>query len=129
MRLTITNTAVNREAVRTAFRRTHDVRVRARSQSIVLLMDGKTCPEIAQWLSREEETSRRWVQALNPGGLPGLERAPILGRPTCLSTAPLAQVQEAVRPSPRAAGSNLRVWPTTLGRHCIYIPMFKGVWR
>jgi hypothetical protein len=80
-RLTITNTAVNRKAVWTALRRTPDVRGGARSQSIVLLRDGKTCPDIAPGLSRQEETRRSGVQALNPGGLPGLARAPMLGRP------------------------------------------------
>ena len=80
--LTITNTAVTREEVWTAFRRTHDVRLRERYHSILLLMDGKTCPEIAQCLYREEETIRGWVHAFNAGGLPGVERAPIPGRPT-----------------------------------------------
>jgi hypothetical protein len=48
--LTMTNTAVTREPVWTAFRRTPDVRLRERYHSILLLMDGKSCPEIAQWL-------------------------------------------------------------------------------
>jgi transposase len=82
MMLTITNTTVTREEVWTAFRRTHDVRLRERYHSILLLMDGKTCPEIARWLYREEETIRSWVHAFHTGGLPGLERVPIPGRPT-----------------------------------------------
>jgi transposase len=80
--LTITNTAVTREAVWTAFRQTHDIRLRERYHSILLLMDGKTCPEIAQWLYREEETLRSWGHAFNEAGLPGLAYAPIPGRPT-----------------------------------------------
>jgi transposase len=80
--LTITNTAVTREQVWTAFRRTHDARLRERYHSILLLMDGRSCPEIAQWLYRDEETIRAWGQAFNEAGLLGLERAPIPGRPT-----------------------------------------------
>ncbi len=79
--LRITNLAVTREQVWAAFRRTHDVRLRERYHAILLLMDGKSCPEIAQGLFREEETVRTWVQALNDAGLPGLEHAPIPGRP------------------------------------------------
>jgi transposase len=79
--LRITNLAVTREQVWDAFRRTHDVRLRERYHAILLLMDGKSCPEIAQWLYREEETIRTWVQAFNDAGLPGLEHAPIPGRP------------------------------------------------
>ena len=79
--LTITNTTVTREQVWAAFRRTHDVRLRERYHAILLLMDGMNCSEIAQWLYRDEETIRTWVHALNEAGLPGLERAPIPGRP------------------------------------------------
>jgi transposase len=80
--LTITNTTVTREHVWTAFRHAPDVRLRERYHSILLLMDGKSCPEIAHWLYREEETIRTWVHAFNEAGLPGLERASSPGRPT-----------------------------------------------
>jgi transposase len=79
--VTITNTTLTREHVWAAFRRTHDVRLRERYHSILLLMDGKSCPEIAQWLSRDEATIRTWGQAFNAAGLQGLEREPIPGRP------------------------------------------------
>jgi transposase len=80
--LTITNATVAHEHVWGAFQRAHDVRLRERYHSILLLMDGKSCPEAAQWLYRDEETIRTWVHAFNDGGLSGLARAPILGRPT-----------------------------------------------
>jgi transposase len=80
--LTITSLRVTREQVWAAFRRTHNVRLRERYHGILLLMDGKSCPELAPWLYRDEETIRAWVPAFNEAGLPGLERAPIPGRPT-----------------------------------------------
>jgi hypothetical protein len=46
--LSITNTTVTREDLWRTFRRTHDVRLRERYHCILLLMDGKRCPEIAQ---------------------------------------------------------------------------------
>ena len=81
MMLTMTNTSVSREHVWTAFRRTPDGRLRARYHAILLLMDGKSCPEVAQWLYRDEETIRTWVHALHAAGLRGLERATSPGRP------------------------------------------------
>ena len=48
--LTITNTAVTPEQVWTAFRQTPDVRLRERYHTILLLMDGQSCPAVAQWL-------------------------------------------------------------------------------
>jgi transposase len=80
--LTMTHTAVTREHIWTAVRRTPDVRLRERDRAILLLMDGKGCPEVGQWLYRDEETIRAWVHALHEAGLPGLERATIPGRPT-----------------------------------------------
>jgi transposase len=80
--LSITNTTVTREQVWAAFRCTPDVRLRERYHCILLLMDGRSCPEVAQWLYRDEETVRAWVHAFNEAGLPGLKRAPIPGRPT-----------------------------------------------
>jgi transposase len=80
--LTITNMSVTREHVWTAFRRSSDARLRARYHAIWLLMDGNSCPEVVQWLYRDEETSRAWGHALHEAGLRGLERAIIPGRPT-----------------------------------------------
>ena len=82
MMVTMTNTTSTREEVWRAFRRTPDVRLRERYHCILLLMDGRSCPEIAQGLYRDEDTVRGWVHAFNHGGLQGLERAPIPGRPT-----------------------------------------------
>jgi hypothetical protein len=79
--VTMTNTTVTRDTVWSALRQTHDVRLRERYHGILLLMDGQTCLEIAQWLSRDEETIRSWVAAFNKAGLQGLERAPLPGRP------------------------------------------------
>jgi transposase len=79
--LTITHTTVTREHVWTAFRRPHEARLRERYHGILLLMDGKNCSEVAQWLYREEDTIRSWVHAFNQGGLQGLERELIPGRP------------------------------------------------
>ena len=80
--LTSTPATATREPGWVAFQRTHDVRRRERPHSLWLLMDGKSCPEVAPWLYRAEETIRPWVHAFNDGGLSGLARAAIPGRPT-----------------------------------------------
>ena len=79
--LTTTNTTTTREEVWMAFRRTPHIRLRERYHGILRLMDGKSCPEMAQWLYRDEDTVRGWVHAFNHEGLQGLEREPLPGRP------------------------------------------------
>jgi transposase len=79
---TMTPTAVTRAHVWAAFRRAPDVRLRERYHRILRLMDGKSCPEVAQWFYRDEETIRSWARAFHEAGLPGLERASSPGRPT-----------------------------------------------
>jgi transposase len=56
------------------------MRLRERYHCMLLLMDGKNCPEVAQWLYRDEETIRIWVHAFHEAGLQGLDRAAIPGR-------------------------------------------------
>jgi hypothetical protein len=56
--VTITHRAVTREQVWAVFRRAHEVRLRERYRSILLLMGGQNGPEVAQWLYRDEETIR-----------------------------------------------------------------------
>jgi transposase len=79
--VTIRNTTVPREDVWRAFRQTHDGRLRERSHGMLLRIDGNSGREMAQWLYREEDTIRSWVHAFNQGGLQGLEREGIPGRP------------------------------------------------
>jgi transposase len=64
-----------------AFPQAHHVRLRARYHGMLLLMDGKSCAEMAPWLSRDEDTMRGWGHAFRQSGPQGLERAPIPGRP------------------------------------------------
>jgi hypothetical protein len=80
--LKITNPTVTREQGWAAFRTSHDGRWRERYHGIVLRLDGQSCPEMAQWLYRDEETLRSWGHAVNEAGLPGLERGPLPGRPS-----------------------------------------------
>jgi transposase len=117
--LAITNATATWEQVWAAFRRTHDVRLRERYHSILLLMDGNSCDEIAQWVYRDEKTIRPWVHTLPEAGLAGLERAPIPGRPAWLKAEQRTQVKEAVRRCPRRSGYHISSWTTMLVGHFI----------
>ncbi len=86
-------------------RRTHEGRWRERDHGMWLWLEGKSSLAMAHERSREVETMRRGVHAINEAGLPGLARAPIPGRPTCLTTEQWAPVTEAVRRCPRESGS------------------------
>jgi hypothetical protein len=77
-----TTTTITRDEVWRAFRRTPDVRLRERSHGRLRLRDGRGGPEVAPWLGRDADTVRGWVHAFTRGGIQGLEREPIPGRPT-----------------------------------------------
>lgn len=51
--LTFTHTTVTREQVRMAFRRTYDSRLHERYHGLLLQIDGRSCPDIAQGLEHE----------------------------------------------------------------------------
>ena len=80
--LKITHADVTWQTVWDAFRHCHDVRLRERYHAVLLLLDGQTCPDIAQWLYRDEDTICLWIHAVNEQGLEALQRAPIPGRPS-----------------------------------------------
>jgi hypothetical protein len=48
-----------------AFRHTVDVRWHERYHALLRLLDGRSCPEVVQWLYRDEATIRACVHALN----------------------------------------------------------------
>jgi hypothetical protein len=50
--LTVPKMTVTRDAAWRAFRRTPDARLRERYHCLLLLIDGKSCPEIARWWYR-----------------------------------------------------------------------------
>ena len=79
--VTAIKTTLTREDVWRAFRQTHDARLRERYHGLLLRLDGKSCPEMAPWLYREEDTMRSWVHAFNQEGLRGLARECSPGRP------------------------------------------------
>jgi Homeodomain-like domain-containing protein len=79
--LQLSHPTVTREAVWAALRHRHGVRLRERYHAVLRLLDGKTCPAIAQCLSRDAETMRLWMHAVNDQGRDGLHRVPLPGRP------------------------------------------------
>ena len=81
MMLTVPKMTVTRDAAWRTFRRTPDARLRERYHCLLLLIDGKSCPDIARWWYREEDTMRSRVHAFKQGGLQGLAREAIPGPP------------------------------------------------
>jgi transposase len=53
----------------------------ARDHGMLLRLDGKSGPEMAPWLDRDEDTIRGWGHAFTHSGLQGLERELLPGRP------------------------------------------------
>ena len=77
--LKITHADVTRQTVWDAFRPCHEVRLRERYHAVLLWLDGHPCPDIAQWLYRDEDTIRLWIHAVNEQRLKACRVLPFRG--------------------------------------------------
>ena len=64
------------------YRTTRDVRVRTRSQMILLSVEkGMVAAEIAEIVRKDEQTVRRWLKRYLAEGVEGLKDRPMPGSP------------------------------------------------
>jgi transposase len=64
------------------YRTTKDVRLRTRSQMILLATEqGMTAPAIPQIVRESDQTVRNWLKGYQAEGIQGLKDAPIPGAP------------------------------------------------
>ena len=89
---------LNHCAVETACRIAEDGRMKERLLMVLLPMEGRHVPEIAEIVHRTPETVRTWIHKRNKSGTGGLRDRPYSGRPPVLTpgeqTAAVKRVKE-----------------------------------
>ena len=89
----------------TLYRQTKDVRIRERTQIILLAAEQKmTAPQISLIVRRNDQTVRTWIRRFNAEGISGLYDAPRSGAPTQVTPTYRDRLLEIVRQRPRSLG-------------------------
>lgn len=103
------------EELQVAYDKTKDVRIRTRTQMILLAIEqNMTAPQIGQIVRKNEQTVRRWIKRFNAEGLNGLFDAPRPGSPALVTPKYRQRLLNIVRQRPRALGQPYSLW--TLAR-------------
>ena len=99
------------EALDSLYRTTKDMRVRTRSQ--ILLLAGEqqmTAPAIAKIVRTDDQTVRNWFKRWMAEGIEGLKDRPMPGGPAKVTKAYKEQILTVVRCRPRALSQPYSLW-------------------
>jgi transposase len=108
------------------YRTTKDVRLRTRSQMILLAAEqGMSAPAIAQIVRESDQTVRNWFKRYQAEGMEGLKDAPMPGAPRKVTPEYVKQLVEVVRLHPRSLGLPFSMW--TLARLADYLAEQTGI--
>jgi transposase len=111
--------------LRTLYRTTKDVRIRTRSQIILLAIDGLSAPQIARIVQLDSESVRHHLKRYRDEGLAGIADRPRSGRPPRVTPNYLAAALTAVRRRPRSLDLPYSLW--TLPRLLDYLQQQTGL--
>ena len=108
------------------YRTTRDVRLRSRTQMILLAAEqGMSAPGIALIVRESDQTVRNWLKRYEAEGIEGLKYAPRPVSPNLVTPEYAAQVVEVVRRRPRSLGLPFSMW--TLARLADYMAEQTGI--
>jgi transposase len=111
--------------LRMLYRTTKDVRIRTRSQIILLAFDGLSAPKIAKIVGLSAESVRHHIKRYREGGIPGLADKDRSGRPATVTPEYLELATSTLRRRPRALGLSFSVW--TLDHLLTYLKEHTGI--
>jgi len=113
-------------ALKALYRETRDVRIRERTQMVLLALEqGMLAPQIAKIVMRNEQVVRTWIKRFNAEGAPGLYDAPRPGAPAKVTDAYRERLLVVVRRRPRSLGQPYSMW--TLQRLADYMAEETGL--
>ena len=96
--------------VRTLYHTTKDVRIRTRSQIILLAFDGMSAPKIAKIVDLDPGSVRQHIKRYRDEGIPGLYDHPRTGRPRIATPEYIDLALKTIRQRPRALGLPFSLW-------------------
>jgi len=91
-------------------RRSEEARYDHRLHGVLLVAQGMSAPQVAEFLGDGTRTVEYWVKRFNAEGLSGLIEGERPGRPARLSESQLEHLGVILRESPRAHGLTGNLW-------------------
>ncbi len=111
--------------VRSLYHTTKDVRIRTRTQIILLALEGRSAPQIAKIVDMSGEGVRHHMRRYRDEGIQGLYDKERAGRPRSATPDYIEAAIAALRRRPRALGLAFSVW--TLDRLLEYLTEKTGI--
>lgn len=102
------------EAARLALKgvrgRSPQARFEHRLHCVVLVGEGRSCLEVAQWFDDDPRSVQRWVRRFQQSGVEGLREGAHTGRPPALTDAQMSELGAVLKASPREYGHATERW-------------------
>jgi transposase len=108
--LTIADAELMIFALQDEIRRSQEARYDHRLHAVLLVAQGISCAKAASLLGDSPRTVQYWVNRFEEDGFAGLADADRPGRPKKINEQQLAQINVAVRGSPKDVGMNTNIW-------------------
>jgi transposase len=96
-----------------------------RLDCVLLVAEGRSCLEVAEWFGVDKRTIERWVHAAYGQGIDGLIDLPHGGRPKKLSAAEVQSIWLGLQSPPSACGYRDPAW--TGKRLAMHIEKCHGI--
>ena len=91
-------------------RRSEESRYDHRLHAVLLVAQGMTCPQVAEWLGDAPRSVEYWLRRFEQRGLAGLGEGERSGRPPRLNEKQLQEINNALRQMPREVGLGGNLW-------------------
>ncbi|MBL8484980.1 MAG: transposase [Rhodocyclaceae bacterium] len=109
-KLSVANPQQLRELIRAAGRTSAAQRQLHKLHALLLVGNGRSCYEVAQWFDESPRTIERWVRAFERQGADGLAERHAGGRSPCVSEQDVAALVLGLSAAPGAAAGSYPAW-------------------
>lgn len=110
MKLGLVTPETARIALKDVRARTPQARFEHRLHCVVLVGEGRSCLEVAQWFDDDPRSVQRWVRRFQQSGVDGLREAVHTGRPPVLTDPQIHELGAVLKDSPREYGHSTDRW-------------------
>ncbi len=116
-RLSISDVEIMRLALQQEITRSEESRYDHRLHGVLLVSQGISCYQVAEWLGQDPRTIQRWVNRFEHRGFAGLQEGERPGRPSQLQPDQWEEIGRVLRQPPRSFGYSQNLWDGKLLAH------------